>query len=150
MNNKIISILIGLRVISAEVVWYVSEKGNSTEIFKDDATVNTPVVAKPEDVQATYKDGTYTASGAYFSPAGAEEVEITLTLTSNIITDAQFVGKATNPGSVMAQKKFSEGFKEQVVGKAVSEVSLTVVHGSSLTPKGFMDALEKIKAQAKA
>ncbi len=37
-----------------------------------------------------------------------------------------------------------------VVGKKIDEVQLTKVAGSSLTPKGFMDALEKVKTEAKA
>jgi 23S rRNA (uracil1939-C5)-methyltransferase len=36
----------------------------------------------------------------------------------------------------------------QVVGKNIEELNLTVVNGSSLTPKGFMDALAKIKVDA--
>jgi hypothetical protein len=37
-----------------------------------------------------------------------------------------------------------------VVGKNISELQLTKVSGSSLTPQGFMDALEKIKAEAQS
>ena len=37
-----------------------------------------------------------------------------------------------------------------VVGKNIDEVAITKVAGSSLTPKGFTDALEKIKADAKS
>ena len=48
------------------------------------------------------------------------------------------------------QGNFKAGFSELVVGKPVDQVSLSVVNGSSLTPKGFMDALAKIKAEAKA
>jgi hypothetical protein len=46
------------------------------------------------------------------------------------------------------QGKFKEGFEEAVVGKPLDEIALTVVNGSSLTPKGFMDALTKVKLEA--
>ncbi len=98
----------------------------------------------------TYKDGTYAATGQYSSPAGQEEVAITLDIKDDVVVSASFVGKATNPGSVKNQSLFKEGFNQYVVGKSVDSLKLQVVNGSSLTPKGFMDALVKIKAQAKA
>ena len=97
-----------------------------------------------------YKDGTYSATGNYTSPAGAEEVAITITLKDDVITAAEFDGKATHPTSRKMQDKFDAGFQEVVVGKAIDGLSLTVVNGSSLAPKGFMSALEKVKAEANA
>lgn len=95
-----------------------------------------------------FRDGTYTATGNYQSPAQLEEVEVTLTVNGGVVTDAVFVSKATHPTSKLMQGKFSEGFEEAVVGKNIDDLNLTVVNGSSLTPKGFMDALKKIKSQA--
>lgn len=98
----------------------------------------------------TYKDGTYSATGNYRSPAGAEAVDVTVTIKNDIVTTAKFVGTATAPKSVEMQGKFNAGFAAIVVGKPLDELSLSVVNGSSLTPMGFMDALAKIKAEAKA
>lgn len=97
----------------------------------------------------TYKDGTYESKGQYVSPAGPEEIDVTVTLKDNVITDAVVVSEATARNSVRFQGKFVDGFKPFVIGKNINEVHLTQVSGSSLTPKGFDDALEKIKAQAK-
>lgn len=98
-----------------------------------------------------YVGGAYAAVGNYTSPAGEEEVDITLTLDADgVITDAEFNGHATHPASVKWQGNFALGFEEQVVGKSIDEVSLGVVNGSSLAPKGFMDALAKVKAEASA
>jgi uncharacterized protein with FMN-binding domain len=97
---------------------------------------------------AAYKDGTFAATGGYQSPAGPETVDVSLTLKNGTITDATFKGNATGPMSIKNQGKFAAGFKEQVVGKSIDSLSLGVVNGSSLTPKGFMDAVEKIKAEA--
>ena len=98
----------------------------------------------------SYEDGTYAAAGNYRSPAGTEEVQVTLTLQNDIITAAIFKGMAVAPKSVTMQGKFAAGFEEAVVGKSIDELSLTVVNGSSLTPMGFMEAVAKIKAEAKA
>lgn len=96
-----------------------------------------------------YKDGSYQAKGKYTSPAGSEEIDIDLTLRDNIVTDANFRGYATNPTSQTMQSRFGGGFERAVVGKDINELNLTVVNGSSLTPRGFMDALTDIKAEAR-
>lgn len=115
-----------------------------------ESSVSMTASSMSEAAVINYKDGTYTADGNYTSPAGQEEVGVTLTLANGVVTDASFEGKATNPGSKMMQGKFSEGYKAMVVGKSIDEISLGVVNGSSLAPKGFMDAVAKIKAEAKA
>jgi uncharacterized protein with FMN-binding domain len=117
----------------------------------------TPETAQPTSgtsdtapvVAAAYKDGTYTQKGAYTSPAGTESVEVSVTLAGDVVTAATFKGEATNPGSVKNQEKFATGYTSLVVGKKIDEISLTVVNGSSLTPVGFMDALAKVKTEAK-
>jgi NifU-like protein involved in Fe-S cluster formation len=114
----------------------------------------TPVVqeAMPDTapvVTAAYKDGTYTQKGSYTSPAGAESVEVSVTLAGDVVTAATFKGEATNPGSVKNQAKFADGYTSLVVGKKIDEIALTVVNGSSLTPVGFMEALAKVKTEAK-
>ncbi len=95
-----------------------------------------------------YKDGTYTQKGVYTSPAGAESVEVSVTLAQGVVTAATFKGEATNPGSVKNQEKFATGYTSLVVGKKIDDISMTVVNGSSLTPVGFIDALTKVKAAA--
>ena len=95
-----------------------------------------------------YRDGTFAADGDYRSPAGAEEVHVSLTLKNNVVVAAECVGKATFPKSVKMQAAFAAGFKEEVIGKPIDSLHLTVVNGSSLTSTGFMDAVAKIKAEA--
>lgn len=97
---------------------------------------------------STYKDGTYNADGVYRSPAGAEEIAVTITLKDDVITSAQVTGAATNGKSIKMQEAFIAGFGAQVIGKPIDSLSLGVVNGSSLTPAGFMNAVAKIKAEA--
>ncbi len=115
----------------------------TSSIPTDTSTGGTPAV-----VTSQYKDGTYSAVGNYQSPGGAETIQVTLVLKDDIITDATVISDATRPISVTMQGQFIAGFKQQVIGKNISEVSLTKVSGSSLTPKGFNDAVAKIKVQA--
>ena len=110
-----------------------------------DTTSGTPVTTAP-----TYKDGTYTADGNYLSPGGAESITVTLTLKDNIVTDATVISHATIANSIHYQGVFIANYKPLVIGKDISTLNLTKVSGSSLTPKGFNDAVAKIKVQAQA
>jgi hypothetical protein len=96
-----------------------------------------------------YADGTYSATGTYSSPAGKEEVPVTLTLVNGVITDASVSIAATNATSKQFQAVFSENFAALVVGKNIDDVNLSKVSGSSLTPKGFNDAISQIKGEAR-
>lgn len=108
----------------------------------------TGTVTAPAAENQSYENGTYSATGTYTSPAGQESVEVTLVLTDDIVTTATFTGNATHPASKLNQQKFAAGYEALVVGKPLDAINLTVVNGSSLTPKGFMDALVDIKAEA--
>lgn len=99
---------------------------------------------------AEYKDGTYTATGEYRSPAGNDEIEVSLTLKDGVITAATYEGMAKMGKSKDFQAKFGAGYEAAVIGKSIDSLSLGVTNGSSLTPKGFMDAVAKIKAEAQA
>lgn len=115
-----------------------------------DATMTSSAPSSTQADAQGYKNGTFAATGNYRSPAGIESIEVSVTLNHNTITDASVVSDATNPRSQMMQANFIAGFKQQVVGKSIDSLLLGVVNGSSLTPLGFMDALAKIKAEAKA
>ncbi len=95
-----------------------------------------------------YEDGTFAAAGVYKSPAGMEEIKVSLILKNGVVSAATYEGKATNAKSVKFQGLFGQGFQEAVVGASIDNLNLTVVNGSSLTPAGFMDALAKIKVEA--
>jgi uncharacterized protein with FMN-binding domain len=97
-----------------------------------------------------YADGSYTSTGRYVSPNGNEQIEVTLTLQDDIVTAANVVSNATNPNAKQFQGEFINSYKSQVIGKDIDSLNLGKVSGSSLTPKGFNDALAKIKSEAKS
>ncbi len=98
----------------------------------------------------TYKDGSYTVDGNYRAPSGNETMGVSITLAGDTITDADITVKSEHPVSAKFQKTVKENFKQYVIGKKIDEVNLTKVSGSSLTPQGFINALELIKTEAKA
>ncbi len=99
---------------------------------------------------ASYKDGQYDVVGDYVSPGGPEQIEVKVTLKGNVISDAEVISKADRPMSQKFQQTFIENYKPLVIGKNINEVTLDKVSGSSLTPKGFNDAITKIKTEAKS
>ena len=110
----------------------------------------TPTITNPvtNTNERKYKDGIYSATGNYISPAFREELGITLTIESDTVVAATFDGKASNSTSIKYQKNFKNGFDQYVIGKNIDSLKIQVVNGSSLTPKGFIDALKKIKKEA--
>lgn len=119
--------------------------------------MNTSETSTPTDVPVAtiasnlmFKDGTYSSNGKYNSPAGGEEIGVTVTVKGDVITDASVKVLATNPASSEWQTKVSNAIKSVVVGKKLTDVVLDKVSGSSLTPKGWNDAISKIQTQAKA
>ncbi|MFS8158646.1 MAG: hypothetical protein ACMG6E_00265 [Candidatus Roizmanbacteria bacterium] len=126
-----------------------NEQSMTSNQVKDQPDTTTPTGIDTQ-MKKTYKNGTYKAKGDYKSPAGAEDIDVSLTLKNGVISAATFVGNGTNPTTKLMQGKFAAGFEKEVVGKSIDELDLQVVNGSSLTPKGFMDAVQKIQTQAQS
>lgn len=149
-NSNVIKIIgvIFVVIVVGIVAWQVFENSQLSQSTTLTGLTNETSFANESMMEV--RDGMYTATGNYQSPAKREEIEVTLTVANGIITNSVFVSKATHPTSKLMQGKFSEGFDEAVIGKNINDLSLMVVNGSSLTPKGFMDALGKIKRQAQS
>ncbi len=148
MNTKTAGLLaIALIVIIGVGIFTFSDKGKKGS---EQAPVTTPNSQTTLKVQPSYKDGVYTQEGDYTSPGGAEQIQVSLTLKGGIVTDAQVTPEATRPISLKMQGVFADNYKPMVIGKNINDLNLGKVSGSSLTPKGFNDAVEKIKVQAKS
>lgn len=147
----IISIVVLIIALGAGSLFFRNEETTPETVTPENLSTPVETARKEETTsQTTYADGTYHGTGTYDSPAGAETVDVSITLTGDVVTAASFEGHAENPGSVMNQGKFARGYTAFVVGKKLDEISLTVVNGSSLTPVGFMKALTEIKAEARS
>ena len=158
-SSKVGLAIVGLIVIAfIGIVAYQSQNKSQNQntastqtspAVQSESTTNEPTAAQAAEASA-YKDGTYTAVGNYTSPGGKEELGVTLTIANGIVTDSKVEVKATRPTSVERQTDFATHYEPQVEGKNIDEISLTKVSGSSLSPKGFNDAVEQIKTQAQS
>jgi len=110
----------------------------------------TPPVDTPKKSSYTYKDGTYSATGSYMSPGGYDQLGVSITIKNDIVTASTATNMAGDGRSQRYEDRFISGYKQYVIGKNIANIYLTNVSGSSLTPKGFNDALTQIKSQAQA
>lgn len=151
-KSKIITAVIVLLVAGFAVAKVIPESDD--DYYDDDffvpPTETKDISATRETMPGVYKDGTYSARGNYYSPAGLESITINVTIKDGIITDTSAVAEATDEKSVKMQGVFIENYKQYVVGKSIDEVKLDKVSGSSLTGAGFNDAISKIKTEARA
>lgn len=112
------------------------------------AAASDPATTAAAAGDQTYKDGTYTQTGTYQSPAGQEEVGVTLTLAADVVTAVEVEPMPDNTTTEMYQGRFAGGISDAIVGKKLEELSVDKVAGSSLTSGGFNDATGKIKSEA--
>lgn len=96
---------------------------------------------------AMAEENSYRAVGTYKSPAGPESIEVALALSNGAVSSVAITPKADNAISLRWQKAFADGISAEVVGKRLDEINVVKVSGSSLTPIGFMNALQAIKTQ---
>ncbi len=144
-----IGILVVLAIIG--VISYVSYRNSVSDgtVVEPGAATTTNTGALPAPaVFTTFRDGSYSAKGRYAYHAGTEEITINVTLKDGIITDTQFQGTPSVPMSQKYMDAFSANYKSMVIGKEIKDLKLGKVSTSSLTPIGFNNALEQIKAQA--
>ena len=131
---------------------YLLNRQNETGTEGQTNTSNTSEQQTPETPSSTasYKDGTYTATGSYLSPGGQESVDVEVTLKGGVIESATVTPHPASTTSTQYQGEFVSNFKPLVVGKSIDDVKLSRVAGSSLTSGGFNEAIEKIKDDAAA
>ena len=145
----IVSIVAFLAVVGG-VFAYALRGGSTTAVPTQTQSDNPADTAQVTSNAPTtkYKDGTYSATGDYMSPGGPDSLSVTLTLKNGLVTDVNAEKGANDPRSSRYQDRFLSGYKAYVIGKSIDTLHLDSVSGSSLTPEGFNDAVNKIKTQA--
>lgn len=149
-NNKlvIVGIIVALVAFAGLGVFAYSQtktpNASPTKIVEENTNQDSGRVTSATE----YKNGVFTAEGEYLSPGGPERVKVTVTINEDTVSEVEVVSLAKHPTSKIKQADFIANYKPMVVGKNINEIELTKVSGSSLTPKGFNNALDQIKSQA--
>lgn len=98
-----------------------------------------PAVTPPASKTVTSQTVTYR------TPARSDnQVAVTVTLTNNTVSDVSVNYNGGNGVYNNYQKRFDGDYRTQVVGKSISDISLSRVGGASLTSKAFNDALASV------
>lgn len=119
--------------------------GGSRQSFSN-STASTQATSS----STSYKNGTYTATGQFYTPEGIEQIGVTVDLTGDKITrvsiDSSSIQSRT---SYEYTALFAENIASIVVGKNINDANVSYVSGASLTPLGFDNALQTIENNAK-
>ena len=156
-------------VIVAGVIFIIATQPNSSVNSGVQVTNPTPVSVPTSDTNPTsapatpadipgatnttnrssrYKNGTYSLTASYDSPAGTENMGISITLKNDVVIDSSLTPMANDGRSSRYQQGFASAYRSYVVGKNIDSINLDAVSGASLTSAGFNDALSQIKAKA--
>jgi uncharacterized protein with FMN-binding domain len=147
-----------LKTKSSTTVSAVSPSSSAT--ITTTAASNTPAVtptaassstsaSTPATSSSGYKDGTYTSTSGYYVPHSSESIDVTLTISNGVITNASIQNSEGDNVSARYQEDFAASYKSHVVGKSISGLKLSIVSGASDTTLGFNDALSQIASEAK-
>lgn len=147
----IIIVVIGLVITGLSISKNNDEKPITNQPKADIVeSVTPPPVDNNDSVSSdSYKDGTYTSNGEYYSPGGTESLDVTITIKDGKITSSSVAPQAASRESMEYQDDFVNNYDKQVKGKDIATLKLGKIAGSSLTPYGFNNAIEKIRNQAK-
>ena len=126
------------------------QASNTTATTSSPSSTSTAPAASTSSTSSTYKDGTYSADAQYYVPHGYEDIQVTLTIASGVVTNSSIVNSESNRDSQGYQQDFASEYRSSVVGKSIADIKLSYVAGASDTTSGFNDAVSQIRAKAQA
>jgi uncharacterized protein with FMN-binding domain len=138
--------VVGVIVVGAAI----ATSSKHSNVMASGTSSGTATTTSSTNSNATYKNGTYNATGTYDSPGGQESIKLSLTLDNNVVTATSATAEANDPTATSYQDLFIGAYKTKVIGKKISSINLSNVSGSSLTSQGFDNALQQIEKQAKS
>ncbi|MEU4489700.1 hypothetical protein AB0H94_33230 [Streptomyces purpurascens] len=142
--NKKIATATMLGVSASAAVAGCSAADEQEETSRQRTSVSPSV--SPTGRNSVHADGTYRATGWYGGLPSS--IDVTLTLDDEVMSDVEVTPNATVPTSLDYQEHFAAAIPDVVVGRNIDEVRVSRLAGSSGTPDGFNDALDRIKAEA--
>jgi len=149
MNNKTIFTIIGLAVIGLGGYWFLNKQDTETNTNEstNNELENSNTVENPSST-TSYKDGAYNVTANYLTPAGREDMGVSVVIAGGKVVSAVATVMGKDKTSINLQNRFAGGINTEVAGKDLKDLSVGVVAGASLASSGFNDALNQIRAQA--
>lgn len=126
------------------------EPVNRTETMEQKEETTLETTTTPQETDTTVSTDTpelmtKTEVASYLTPARKEhEITVTLTLNGDTVTDAAVLYDGTSNFSNPSHERFDAAYKTEVIGKTLSQISLSRVGGASLTSQAFNEAVAKM------
>ena len=84
----------------------------------------------------------------YQVPEGGQNtLKLTINLENGIIKDSSASNTSTEHQSQQYDQRFESGYKSQIIGKKLADISDVYVSGASLTTGAFQAAVAKLQSQ---
>jgi hypothetical protein len=94
----------------------------------------------------TYKNGTYRTQASYRTPGGQYQIDVTLSVFDDKITNTTVSWNAG--GNDGYSNSFNRSYQSSVTGQDLGTVHPSRIGGASLTTRAFNSALDTIRSQA--
>jgi uncharacterized protein with FMN-binding domain len=124
-----------------------SSSGSSADSSSSGSSTGSSANATSDNT-TSYKDGTYSADGSYVSPGGREEIAVTVTVKSNLITAVTVTTIKADSEGAHYESQFAGGISAVAVGKSLATLRVGTVAGASLTSQAFNSSLATIRSEA--
>lgn len=145
-----------LGILAGSSYFLQQDKTNNTDLVLSDneKVVFTPPAetADTDESQQTgtiFTDGEYELTKRYATPEGTESIKVTVSLDDDVITDVEITASMKDREAAEHQGDFLADYKQHVVGKPISSLSLSRVAGASLTTRAFNSAIQVIREDAR-
>lgn len=149
----IISVIILVIIGVGFTLFKAAPSTELTEVRQPELIVETndsepaPDTASSSTNSHNYRDGNYSGKSNYRTPEGDYQMELAITIESDVITSSKVSFNELGAKSNYS-KSFMASYEPEVLQKNIEEVSLSRVGGASLTTRAFNSAVESIKQQA--
>lgn len=142
----IIAIVIIAGVVGGTIL--TSREGPETEVTANSSTATQSTVNT--STTATYNDGTYSAPGTYQTQESTVTINVSITISGGTITSSAVTSESPSKESKEYIADFIAAYKGFVEGKQLGSLQVSRIAGASLTTRGFNEALNAIRDQAKS
>jgi uncharacterized protein with FMN-binding domain len=158
MKSKIIGAVVIVLAGLGIGYWYENKKGMEANTMPTDnltpdrgtgnSAPSESINPGAETTPVSYKDGSYNLLQSYFSPAGKENIDVTVTLKNGVVSAVVVKNGSNDSTSSNYQNRFISKV-QSVVGQNIADLNVGVLSGSSLTSGAFNNALNTIRQRAK-